>query len=297
MTYWFSVIRFVPSPVRGERVNIGVIVGSDETSEWRLQTATEANRRRCDGIDDDSNFPSLLSTLYRWQSLFDEHGSAYARGAESLPISLAWLQRMSARHRNVVQLSEPAPVDADDIDEAVDFIFESFVRSSIPESQVIEPKQHVIRVMKQSFDHVRLLNTGYLEQHKFILSGHHRQLVDFLVIYGDVLQVSQAWSFRRPNTEALIDDLKAWAYTMEKLRANGGYLKLGADDVRRIPSDVRIDVVYLPADTPKGIEAFTEASHMFVDVNAQPVPVSESDQVAGEAVDLLVASGVKRELL
>lgn len=297
MKYWFSVIRFVPSPVRGERVNVGVIVGSDEASEWQIQVATEANRKRCESIDDDSMFPSLQSTIYRWQRLFESYDAEYAKDSETLPISLEWLKRVSARHRNIVQLSAPSPVVATDIDEAVDTLFESYVRSSAEDALVIETKRHVVRELKRSFSDRGLVGTRFLEHRRVIRSAHHKQLVDFLLLNGDVLQLSQAWSFRRPNIDALIGELKAWTYTMKKLRDDGGFLGLGTDDVRRIPSTVSIEIVYLPPDNPKGEDAFEEASHMFEDVHAHVTPVANVDEVADNAIGLLADTGVNVAIL
>ncbi len=50
MTYWMSVVRFVPDPARGEFVNVGAIAGSDETEEWEVRAV--ANWRRAKLVDD-----------------------------------------------------------------------------------------------------------------------------------------------------------------------------------------------------------------------------------------------------
>jgi hypothetical protein len=46
----YSVVRFVPDPARGEFVNVGAIVGSEESSEWGLRQIENPVRARA--VDD-----------------------------------------------------------------------------------------------------------------------------------------------------------------------------------------------------------------------------------------------------
>ena len=49
MKHVYSLIRYVPDPVRGEFINVGAIAGCDESSEWEIrQVANPARARRID---------------------------------------------------------------------------------------------------------------------------------------------------------------------------------------------------------------------------------------------------------
>ncbi len=44
MRYEYSILRFVPDPVRGEFVNVAAIVRSDDSEEWRLRVVENSRR-------------------------------------------------------------------------------------------------------------------------------------------------------------------------------------------------------------------------------------------------------------
>lgn len=46
MRHVYSIIRYVPNTANGERVNIGLLAGSEATGEWYLQAVTERSRAR-----------------------------------------------------------------------------------------------------------------------------------------------------------------------------------------------------------------------------------------------------------
>ena len=59
--YVYSTVRFVPNPARGEFVNIGAIIGSDDTREWELRTVDRYNRAAF--LDDDGVFANALTIV------------------------------------------------------------------------------------------------------------------------------------------------------------------------------------------------------------------------------------------
>src|SRR5918994_1994334 len=77
--YLYSVIRFVPDPIRGEFVNVGILAGSDESSEWELRTVE--NLRRARSLDE----KGLLGLVW---SFVDDLGRKADRYAEAVQKSL-----------------------------------------------------------------------------------------------------------------------------------------------------------------------------------------------------------------
>ena len=57
MRFLYSIIRFVPNPATGERVNLGVVVGSDERNEWAIRRVHDLRRAR--HLDDAGLLPEL----------------------------------------------------------------------------------------------------------------------------------------------------------------------------------------------------------------------------------------------
>jgi hypothetical protein len=126
MRYVYSVVRFVPDPARGEFVNVGAIAGSEDSSEWLWRQVENPVRARA--VDDRKALEAVWAFLDRVGREMDD----YERAHESLfepPVELSeeWLQRLYAEHRNVVQLSPPAPMVASTADEALDRVLDQMV--------------------------------------------------------------------------------------------------------------------------------------------------------------------------
>jgi hypothetical protein len=126
MRYVYSVVRFVPDPGRGEFVNVGAIAGSEDASEWRLRQIGNPVRAR--RMDDRGSLEAVWAFLDRVGHDMD----AYDRSQETLfesevELSEAWLEQLFVEHRNVVQLSPPAPLVADSAEEALERVFDQLI--------------------------------------------------------------------------------------------------------------------------------------------------------------------------
>ena len=77
MRYTYSVIRFVPDPVRGEFVNVGVLAGSDESSEWELRTVENLKRARA--VDD----KGLLGLVWSFVNDIGRKADRYAEAVQT----------------------------------------------------------------------------------------------------------------------------------------------------------------------------------------------------------------------
>src|SRR5215204_5890112 len=111
MRFVYSLIRFVPDPARGEFINVGAIVGSEESSEWQVRQIE--NPRRARFIDERRTLPVVWSFLDNVGRVIDEYEEA-VNGLLDPPVELseAWLNQLYVDHRNVVQLSSPTPMVA-----------------------------------------------------------------------------------------------------------------------------------------------------------------------------------------
>src|SRR6266511_5505150 len=137
MGYHYSLLRFVPDPARGEFVNLGILAGDDEAEDWELRLIQ--NLRRAKAIDDKGALGLALS----FASDLEEHIVAIEQlpgTAGTTPISVDFVGQLSDEMQNVVQLSPPAPVDAESAETALDMLFSELV---------VDPTSHRFRFQKK----------------------------------------------------------------------------------------------------------------------------------------------------
>ena len=123
MRYCYSLIRFVPDPVRGEFVNVGAIVGSEESSEWGVRQVDNPLRAR--HLDERGTLPAVfafIDSVGREIDAYEEIIERGGTGGSDFALSEEWLTSLHRGHTNIVQLSEPLPVLAESLDEAVETI-------------------------------------------------------------------------------------------------------------------------------------------------------------------------------
>lgn len=118
--YVYSVVRCLPAPRTGEFVNVGAIAGDPASGDWAYRHLDTTERvRRFAG---QSALAVALDYLRDLGERIDHSNAALRQGRSgSLPHN--WLERLHRDHRNVVQFSIPAPVLADNSEEALAFVF------------------------------------------------------------------------------------------------------------------------------------------------------------------------------
>ncbi len=150
--YQYSVIRFVPSPTRGEFVNLGIIVGSDATDEWTMDLVGKKNRAA--KLDDAGILPLVSTELERLQLRFpsDDEETPFNNGPE---ISEVWLAEMASQCRNVVQYTPPQPILASDATTAMEKLWTMFIVDHVRQKRESLTKHQIrTRYLKslQQFD-------------------------------------------------------------------------------------------------------------------------------------------------
>ena len=279
--YW--VLRYVPDPIRGEFVNIGVIAGWDD--DWSFRRVNNLRRAaRLGGtasltssflkrIEDaiDSNLDSVEASLSRSSSRFN-------RGeAEDLRV----------RMNNIVQLSEPRPVLAATSEEAADMAYELMVVDS-DAGVSHRSRTRVVHRLRDAFE----LNPDVVQhvaRFQIAAVGSQETSVDFAIRDGFVHQMSQVWAFDVKNTRHLQTQIQAWNYLLGLLRHEGGQLaSRSGHDVASIPPGVDVNAVFTPPNTTAGEEQFEIAQEGWQRLGVQVVSASDAGQVVAEAERLLM---------
>lgn len=281
MRYHYSIVRFVPDPVRGEFVNVGAIVGCEETQDWDWRMVSNQRRiRQLDNSEATGAVWQFFESISRVIVASDEGGlPQFSREPEP---SEEWLNGLWRTYRNTVQLTQPSPMIAETADQALELLFDRIV---------LDPARRRFEFLKKTVATVALrraygmvtLPPGYRVLEKVeLFSGHHREAIDFAVVGDEVRQLVQAWSFEIPDQDRLAEDVKAWGWTIEDLRERGGILGGRYATEARVPRDVDVRVVYVP---PQNLDrgAWIDAQNVFTKLGLTAVPAQGANTIA-EAV-------------
>jgi hypothetical protein len=286
--YVYSLVRFVPDPVRGEFINVAAVIGSEETGEWDVRQVS--NLRRARALDEHRTLPAVTGVIEDLTGTVDAFLDASEAGeeisTESEPTE-EWLRVLSDAYRHVVQLTPPAPLVAASADEAMNIVFDELV---------VDPEGRPLPYVRRNTASKRLrrayLGTKQLHrgtdffEHVALKSGEHEEQLDFAVVNGSVVQLAQAWSFAVPDQRELARRVRAWGWTLRHLKDVGGSVAVNGRTLHA-DKDVDLEVIYVPPVSPFGDEAFRDASAVFSEIQAQARPVDEADEVAELAVELL----------
>ena len=287
LKYHYSVIRFVPSPTRGEFVNPGIIVGSDATDEWAMELV--GRKSRAAKLDDAGILPLVSTELQRLQLRFsgDDEESSWSDGPE---INEVWLAEMSSQSRNVVQYTPPQPILAVDVAAAMEKLWNTFIVDHVPQKRE-SLSRHQIRTRYLKSLQQFQLTPDQLKAKVKLSTGHSTTSIDVAVYNGVAKRLTQCWSFQVKDTESVLNEVKAWGWTMRDLRRSGGEIRTSTRRIQ-VPGEVELSVVYaLMADT-KPDEFTEEAIEVFndADVHAIAIQLEDLDAHVRAAAELLQIS-------
>lgn len=287
LKYHYSVIRFVPSPTRGEFVNPGIIVGSDATDEWAMELV--GRKSRAAKLDDAGILPLVSTELQRLQLRFsgDDEESSWSDGPE---INEVWLAEMASQSRNVVQYTPPQPILAVDVAAAMEKLWNTFIVDHVPQKRE-SLSRHQIRTRYLKSLQQFQLTPDQLKAKVKLSTGHSTTSIDVAVYNGVAKRLTQCWSFQVKDTESVLNEVKAWGWTMRDLRRSGGEIRTSTRRIQ-VPGEVELSVVYaLMADT-KPDEFTEEAIEVFndADVHAIAIQLEDLDAHARAAAELLQIS-------
>jgi hypothetical protein len=286
MKHVYSLIRYVPDPVRGEFVNVGAIAGCDESSEWEIrQVANPARARR---LDERGSLSAAWAFMDQLGRAVDAHEAAIQQPtpAEDTLLSEEWLADLWGRYHNVVQLSPPAPMLADSTTEALDDIFTQLVVDPAPHRGGENTKHPALAAVRRAYKAAGLAKAHDVHERVVARARDHRERIDFAVANGRVVQLTQTWSFRVADQDTLAENVRAWGWTVRAIKDEGGTVELGERSIE-IPHDVNVAVVMIPPAKSENTAAVNDARAVFEKLQVEAVGVEHADDVAAAASDLL----------
>lgn len=283
--YVYSVVRFVPDPARGEFVNVGAVVGSDDTSEWDVRQVNSL--RRAKAIDDSRCLSAVSSVIEDLTGTIADYADALelAVSTEGLDEpSEDWLRSLNGFYQHVVQISPPASVVCNTLEDAFKLVFDEVLVDEASSRKPYVRRTVASNQLKLAYKAQNLVRNTQFFERVHIASGRFEETLDFAVVGKSILQLAQAWSFSLPDQSDISQRIRAWAWTMGHLHENGGEVSYQNQSFRVHKGDIpALEVVYVPPNTDYGNEAFDEAQAVFKEINATMSPMSEVNEVAARA--------------
>lgn len=277
MRFVYSVVRFVPDPAREEFVNVGVIVGSEELGQWEVRQVENPTRAR--RFDDRGSLPAAWRFLDWVGRVLDQFEQAQDTLFEpQLEPTEEWLRSLRAQHRNVVQLSRPRPVAARDLQEAVELVFSELVVDPKFRRFPFEKKHRALVTVRRVYRSQGFEKNKTLFERTALRAANHRERFDFAVVHPTPRQLVHTWSFDIPDQEGLAEAVKAWGWTLRRLRESGGELELPRGDMLAVEPGVDVGIVYVPSSSGQSA-AFDEAQAVTERVGAWMVSIDEEKKM------------------
>ena len=146
--YLSSIIRFVPNHIRGEFVNIGVIVGCESTSEWDIRFVQNQERMLKLGGTPKMR-KAAWGLLHKIQAEVHEHHN----GVGLKGLDQAWLYDLHERHRNIVQFSEPIPTFTDSAHQALSISFDNHVVDIDKDDREGRRHSHLVNAVRSAYSY------------------------------------------------------------------------------------------------------------------------------------------------
>jgi Protein of unknown function (DUF3037) len=288
--YVYSLVRCVPDPQTGEFVNIGAIAGDPAAGDWSVrQVSNESRVRKLAGAVE-------LDAVHRFLTevglLIDDTRAAMEEDATVSPLGHTWLQSLYEDHQNVVQLSPPAPVVADDAEQALDFLFARKVIDPLMQTrEKIVTKWRVVSELREAYRRADVDDRLVQQRAELFVGAHVHTMLDFAIVADKAVQLTQGWSFRRAQVDQVSEQVKAWAYAIQLLRGREEARVVSTrEQVSEISPDVALEVVVAPPKSAEQRRAYEEADQVFEQLGAVVRNLDDVDTVGRQAAELLAKS-------
>ena len=205
-------------------------------------------------------------------------------------VSRAWLELLSHRFNNVLQVSTATPVIAHSATEGADFLFPLLVATPAPIARS-RTRARLVHDLGQLYERTASLETGgSLLRAPRAHVGRQRGRFDFAVVDDSVDQLSHAFAFDVRDTDSLERELQSWNFIVSRLRNDGGVITQGGRSLDAA-GDVAVAVAFQEPTRrePRVADVFEAALEAWSGLGVRAVPSTELDVIARDALQLVGA--------
>ena len=280
MNFKYSVIRFVPSAAQAEFVNLGILVVGEEPGTAIVRLAPSAARAR--HLAPDSLVTEFWSFLRDLSADIEKPSDDFDNSTWD-----KWIKKLMSSDQSMLQFSKPAPIVADEIGVAADLMANEFLSGYLrPRKKRRNTKSSTAKRVRQAYKLAGLEVDRDILERVPVSGKDHSQKFDFAVHNGQIVQLAQAWNFGVSNPQAVIEQVKAWAFTVQDIKQSGGTAHPGNRTIR-VSRDVEFRSVYAEPTNNRSREILEEAIHAFDKVEAISMSVNDVQELGNAAIVLL----------
>jgi hypothetical protein len=285
--FHYSVLRFVPEPASGEFVNMGAIVGCEESQEWSYRIVGALTRVNGLARIYERDAGLAINHAQRLCKNVDDYNASFDEEQEQprTALSAHWLGDQADKLNHVLQLSEPGILIAPNAALALDMVFETMVPSSEARTRATD-KRVATKAARDAFSGQGLVVGEHVFPDLHVVGQHHPSEFDLAVANGKLVQLVQTWSFQVQDGVKLAKDIRAWGWSLKDLRQSGGKTIANTKHYS-VDKDVDVAVVYVAPNSHS--DAFEEAQAVFQSLNVDAHPTTDAGPIAARARHLLQA--------
>ncbi|MFG1705884.1 DUF3037 domain-containing protein [Nonomuraea sp. M3C6] len=283
--YLYSIVRCLPDPKTGEFVNIGAIAGDPATGDWSLRQLSNLQRVR--RFVDRPILETATGCLLKLYDEIERNQAALLEDAGE-PLGEDWLDRLHHDYRNVVQFSAPAPVIADDAQDALAFVFDHLIVDPVESPKHRSVTRHALQSqLRKAYQEANIADHLVRSKVQLHVGARLQSPMDFAIANGRAVQLTQTWSFRLAQVDEVPDRVKSWGYAIGRFRDGEDARVVDAfGNVSRIAPDVDLEVVIAPPETPEEIKAYEEAEQVFENLRAEVHASQDVGAISARAAEL-----------
>ncbi len=199
----YSVIKFIPDPVKDERVNIGVIV-VDNDGNTKLKFITNFKFLHTRYFSDDFDLLEIII-------------SNYGKNDEKNPKYIESLYENSLKdHR--IKVDSPRAIISESIDAAVKKVYSNMI--SVPEikhssKMVYSLDNNISNIL---YDKIKMPKQ-YVKRFHLVSGNKTRRKFDYVFMNGHVTDILQRISFDVAEKEQALQRVKSFDYDSSDIRA------------------------------------------------------------------------------
>jgi hypothetical protein len=273
-TFVYSVVRFVPHPIRDEAINVGVVLVSP-SGEHVLHRFTRAFRSRLSVLAPDVDPRMVERALSDFQARFPGDLAQAPLGSEARPLTEDALRQLSTSYGYQVRFTPPRPVAVEEPERSLAQLFDEYVGPiTSGEAGGVPGRAKVRRRVLRRLRDWSVPRDRVIERPKIpVRHGSNTLDIGIERAANDLAVAVEPISFSISATEEIVRqrDHVAWV----------------AADADRSASDFIICAV-LGEPSVQNRDIFVESESLFRDVDVTPVPMSEIDQLR----DVLANAGM-----
>lgn len=239
MTYFYWTLQWVPDVVRGEFVNIGVLVGEERGRDWAFRHVSSFQRANSIG-GDAGRAQSYLNALRDRVAKTMLPPSAMW---EARPLSFADVESTRAHQSNSLRLAPPRRVVAASAEAALELVYPLMVEEP-PVSRRLRTRDRVVRTFRQELERSLPLEDLTYAWDARATAGSQRGRFDVVLQNDERAQLGHAWSFQARDAAKTAESTAAWAWFIERFRTEGATILTAPKQALLLPRQTHVIVVH-----------------------------------------------------